>query len=53
VTDHGGASYGNEIDAVSLTTAPEPSTLFLFASGLGLLGFVLRRRRTLLVSSRL
>ena len=36
IRNNGGISYGNEIDAVSLIAAPEPSTLLLFASGLGL-----------------
>ena len=53
VTDNGGISYGNEIDAVSLMATPEPSTLFLFASGLGLLFFAWRRQRALPVFSRL
>jgi hypothetical protein len=40
-------SYGNEVDAVSLVATPEPSTLLLFVSGLGLLGCVLGRQRRL------
>jgi PEP-CTERM motif-containing protein len=40
-------SYGNEVDAVSLVPAPEPSTLLLFVTGLGLLGYALRRQRGL------
>ena len=55
IRNNGGISYGNEIDAVSLIAAPEPSTLLLFASGLGLLGlgYAWRRQRTLAVSCRL
>ena len=51
----GSPSYGNEIDAVSLMAAPEPSTLLLLASGLGLLGlgYAWRWQRALPVSSRL
>jgi hypothetical protein len=41
-------SYGNEVDAVSLVaTTPEPSTLLLFVSGLGLLGYLWGRQRGL------
>ncbi|MGD0901300.1 MAG: PEP-CTERM sorting domain-containing protein [Terracidiphilus sp.] len=47
IYDNGGESYGNEIDAVSLMPTPEPSTLLLFASGLGLLFSAWRRRRAL------
>lgn len=53
----GNASYGNEVDAVSLATAsaPEPSTLLLLALGLGMLGLVntWRRRRVFPISARL
>lgn len=52
VTDKGGISYGNEIDAVSLVAAPEPSTLLFFVSGLGLLSYAWRRQRALPVYSR-
>lgn len=44
-TNNGGASYGNEIDDVTLT--PEPSTWLLLISGLGLLGLGLVRRQFL------
>ena len=47
-TNNGGASYGNEIDDVSLIATPEPSTWLLLLSGLGLLGLVLARRRQVL-----
>ncbi|MGD0787395.1 MAG: PEP-CTERM sorting domain-containing protein [Terracidiphilus sp.] len=51
--NNGGISYGNEIDAVSLTaTAPEPSTLLFFATGLGLLLMAWRRQRVLPVFTR-
>jgi hypothetical protein len=49
----GSPSYGNEIDAVSLVAAPEPSTLLFFVSGLGLLSFAWLRQRPLPVFSRL
>lgn len=54
--NNGGASYGNEIDDVSLVGAssiatPEPSTWLLLLSGLGLLGLVLARRRQALPPS--
>jgi hypothetical protein len=50
-TNNGGASYGNEIDDVSLIATPEPSTWLLLLSGLGLLGLVLARRRQVLPPS--
>lgn len=34
-----------EIDALAIAAVPEPETYALFAAGLGLLGFVARRRR--------
>jgi hypothetical protein len=54
--NNGGASYGNEIDDVSLDgpssiATPEPSTWLLLLSGLGLLGLVLARRRQALPPS--
>lgn len=54
VTGLGGLpSYGNEVDAVSLVATPEPSTLLLFATGLGLLGCAWRRQRGLAPSGTL
>jgi hypothetical protein len=53
VTNNGGISYGNEIDAVSLMATPEPSTLLFFVSGLGLLSLAWLRQRPLPVFSRL
>jgi hypothetical protein len=53
VTNNGGISYGNEIDAVSLVAAPEPPTLLFFASGLGLLFCAWRLPRPLPVFGRL
>jgi hypothetical protein len=54
VYDNGGLSYGNEVDAVSLTSAvPEPASLPLFLTGFGLLGVVAWRRRDLLAASNL
>jgi hypothetical protein len=52
VDNNGGPSYGNEVDAVSLVATPEPSTLLLLSTGLGLLGFALRRQRSLRALSR-
>ena len=49
--NNGGASYGNEIDAVSLvataplTATPEPSTWLLMLSGIGMLGFTMLRKQ--------
>jgi hypothetical protein len=37
VDNNGGPSYGNEVDAVSLVATPEPTSLVLLGSGLGLL----------------
>jgi hypothetical protein len=44
-TNNGGASYGNELDNVTLINTPEPSTWLLLLSGLGLLGLVFVKRR--------
>jgi len=54
----GSPSYGDEIDAVSLDgpeaiATPEPATLLLFASGLGLLFFAWRQRRALPIFGKL
>lgn len=39
-------SYGGSLDAVSVTTAvPEPETYALMLAGLGVMGFVARRRK--------
>jgi hypothetical protein len=38
-------SYGGSLDAVSLTAIPEPESYAMMLAGLGLLGFVARRRR--------
>ncbi|MRW89992.1 PEP-CTERM sorting domain-containing protein [Duganella sp. FT80W] len=39
-------SYGTSLDKVSLTTAvPEPETYAMLLAGLGLMGFIARRRR--------
>jgi hypothetical protein len=39
-------SYGGSLDSVSVTTAiPEPATYALMAAGLGLMGFMARRRK--------
>lgn len=39
-------SYGGSLDAVSITTAvPEPEVYAMLAAGLGLMGFVARRRK--------
>ncbi len=46
----GNGSYGNEVTDVGLYATPEPSTWLLMLSGLGLLGFVIARKRSVLVS---
>jgi hypothetical protein len=50
ISEGGQTSFGNEIDAVSLVPVPartpEPSSLVLLASGLGLLGYAAWRRQT-------
>jgi len=40
-----GASQGFDLDAVSITPVPEPSTYALMLAGLGVLGWCARRRR--------
>jgi hypothetical protein len=52
LSNNGGVSYGNEIDTVSLTATPEPSTLLLFATGLGLFLVAWRRQTALPVFTR-
>jgi hypothetical protein len=39
-------SFGGSLDAVSITTpVPEPEIYAMMAAGLGLMGFVARRRK--------
>ncbi|PLY41491.1 hypothetical protein CSZ94_15820 [Janthinobacterium sp. ROICE36] len=38
--------WGAALDNVSVTAVPEPSTYAMLAAGLGLIGFMARRRRT-------
>jgi hypothetical protein len=49
VVEEGNTNYASEIGAVSavtvLTAAPEPSTVFMFLTGLGAIGFAGFRRR--------
>jgi hypothetical protein len=49
VVEEGNTNYANEIGALSavtvLTAAPEPSTVFMFLTGLGAIGFAGFRRR--------
>jgi hypothetical protein len=52
LSNNGGVSYGNEIDAVSLVATPEPSSILLFASGLFLLGCAWFRQRALCAVQR-
>ncbi|HJV63484.1 MAG TPA: PEP-CTERM sorting domain-containing protein [Albitalea sp.] len=42
--DENGASKGFDLDAVSITAVPEPSTYALMLAGLGIVGWVGRRR---------
>ncbi len=39
-----GFSYGGTIDDITLTAVPIPAAVWLFGSGLGLLGFLRRRK---------
>ena len=34
------------LDAITITTAPEPSTIFLFATGIGMFGIARRKKST-------
>jgi hypothetical protein len=43
--DELGASKGFDLDGVSIQAVPEPQTYALMAGGLGVLGFIARRRR--------
>lgn len=43
--DELGASQGFDLDAVSITAVPEPSTYAMMFAGLGIVGWMARRRR--------
>jgi len=43
--DENGASKGFDLDAMSVTAVPEPSTYALLISGLGVVGWLSRRRK--------
>ena len=43
--DENGASKGFDLDAVAITAVPEPSTYALMLAGLGVIGWLGRRRQ--------